>query len=178
MLIYWANPAYWPHFSDAFYEKLGLNSRLSEGMAYHFSFMWLFALNGFAYVAYLIYSGEWRELFPRSPTGAFHVVLHDLKIRKDPLPNLKFNHAQRFAYTGIIVMGFGSLISGLAIYKPVQLGWLTSLMGGYESARLIHYLLTVAYILFFLMHVAQVIRAGWNAFRAMVAGYEIVEDEK
>ena len=58
-------------------------------------------------------------------------MLHDLGIRKSPLPRRKFNGAQRLAYTGVILMGAGSLLTGLAIYKPVQLAWLTGLLGGY-----------------------------------------------
>jgi thiosulfate reductase cytochrome b subunit len=69
-------------------------------------------------------------------------------------------------------MGFGSLLSGLAIYRPVQLSFLTQLFGGYPNARLIHFLLTVGYVAFFGMHVAQVIRAGWKNFKAMVTGNE------
>jgi hypothetical protein len=66
------------------------------------------------------------------------------------------------------------LITGLAIYKPVQLGWLTWLLGGYEAARVEHFVLTLGYVLFFVVHISQVIRAGWNNFRAMVTGYEVV----
>ena len=73
-------------------------------------------------------------------------------------------------------MGGGSLLTGLAIYKPVQFAWLTSLLGGYEWARFEHFALTVGYVLFFLMHITQVIRAGWNSFRAMVCGYELIQE--
>lgn len=75
-------------------------------------------------------------------------------------------------------MGAGSLITGLAIYKPVQLAWLTGLLGSYEMARWEHFWLTIGYVLFFVIHISQVIRAGWNNFRAMVTGYEVVELEE
>jgi thiosulfate reductase cytochrome b subunit len=176
-MIYWANPAYWPTFPDEVYRWLGLDRHLADGLAYHFAFMWIFSLNGIIYAAYLIFSGEWRDLFPtlKSFREAPRVLLHDLGISKEPLPPGKFNAAQRIAYTGIIIMGFGSLATGLAIYKPIQLSWLKFLLGGYEIARLLHYLIAVLYVLFFLMHVLQVIRAGWNNFRAMVAGFEVAE---
>ena len=74
-------------------------------------------------------------------------------------------------------MGVGSLLTGLAIYKPVQFEWLTAMFGGYQAARLLHFWLTVGYVLFFVVHVAQVIRAGWNNFRAMIIGYE-ARDER
>ncbi len=73
-------------------------------------------------------------------------------------------------------MGAGSLLTGLAIYKPVQLAWLTTLLGGYPFARLEHFALTVGYGLFFMIHITQVVRAGWNNFRAMVIGVELTAE--
>jgi thiosulfate reductase cytochrome b subunit len=70
-------------------------------------------------------------------------------------------------------MGIGSLLTGLAIYKPTQLHVITALFGGYEMARWFHFWLTIANVGFFVVHVAQVIRAGWNSFRAMIIGYQI-----
>jgi thiosulfate reductase cytochrome b subunit len=66
------------------------------------------------------------------------------------------------------------VLTGLAIYKPTQLHIITALLGGYERARWFHFLLTLSYVGFFAMHVAQVIRAGWNNFRAMIIGYQVV----
>ena len=76
-------------------------------------------------------------------------------------------------YFMIIVMGFGSIATGFAIYKPVQMQWLTNILGGYKAARLEHFALTIGYALFFVVHLAQVIRAGWNNFRSMITGFEI-----
>ena len=185
LLIYWAYDPYQisvggvvlvKFFPDWFYRRLDLESGLATGMAFHFAFMWLFAINGLLYVTYTFWSGHWRELRPtrRTPVEAFHVVLHDLRLRKQPLPPGKFNAAQKLAYGGVVLMGAGSLVTGLAIYKPTQLAWLTFLLGGYQTARLEHFALTVGYVLFFLVHIAQVIRAGWNNFRSMVTGYELV----
>jgi thiosulfate reductase cytochrome b subunit len=185
LLIYWANDVYtiqvgsvvlFHFFPEWFYRALGLEHHLATGMAYHFLFMWFFAVNGLAYVLYTFISGEWRHLLPNrhTPREAWHVLLHDLGLRKAPLPRAKFNGAQRLAYTGVILMGSGSLVTGLAIYKPTQLAWLTNLVGGYAWARAEHFALTIGYVLFFVIHIAQVIRAGWNNFRAMVAGYELV----
>ena len=163
---------------DWFYRTFDIPRRLGEGMAWHFAFMWLFALNGIFYVGYTLISGEWRHLVPNRQTfsEAFQVVLHDLRIRKQPLPRRKFNGAQRLAYTGVIAMGLGSLLTGLAIYKPVQIGWLTRILGGYEWARFEHFLLTLGYVAFFIIHITQVIRAGWNNARAMIIGVELTAD--
>ncbi len=189
LLIYWANDVYrlrvgritlFHFFPEGFYRVLGLGHRLAEGMAWHFAFMWIFAINGMLYVIFTALSGEWRYLLPNkdTPAEALQVVLHDMGIRKAPLPRRKFNGAQRLAYTGVVSMGAGSLLTGLAIYKPVQLAWLTMLMGGYEWARFWHFALTLGYVGFFVIHITQVIRAGWNNFRAMVIGVELARDEE
>lgn len=173
ILIYWAHESV-VELPEAFYAKANLAFRLADGMSLHFLFGWFFTLNGILYVAYTALSGEWRELLPGKTAlqEAFQVVLHDLGIRKEPLPPRKFNAAQQLAYTGVVLMGFGSLVTGFAIYKPVQLHWIADLLGGYQQTRNIHFLLTVAYLGFFLVHIAQVVRAGWNNFAAMVTGHE------
>jgi thiosulfate reductase cytochrome b subunit len=189
LLIYWANDVYairfwgvtiFKFFPAWFCQALHVGHRLAEGMAWHFTFMWLFALNGLLYVGYTALSGEWRYLVPDRHTlaEAWQVIRHDLGLRKKPLPRRKFNGAQRLAYTGVIAMGAGSLLTGLAIYKPVQLAWLTALMGGYPLARLEHFVLTIGYVAFFVIHITQVVRAGWNNFRAMVIGVEPAKDEE
>jgi thiosulfate reductase cytochrome b subunit len=177
--IGWGDWTLFHFFPGWFYDALNLRYRLAEGMALHFFFMWFFALNGLAYVVYTIASGEWRYLLPgrNSFREAIQVTLHDLRLSKVAPPPRKFNGAQQFAYTGVILMGFGSLVTGLAIYKPTQLAWLDWLLGGYEMARWEHFLLTIGYVLFFVVHITQVIRAGWNNFRAMVTGYELVSTE-
>lgn len=188
ILIYWANDVYQvkigntlvvKFFPEWFYKWLHIPYRLSEGMAFHFVFMWLFMINGLLYVTYTIVSGEWRYLVPQKGflKEAWQVLLHDLGIRKTSPPKSKYNSAQRLAYTMIILMGFGSMITGFAIYKPVQLQWLTTICGGYEAARLEHFILTVGFVLFFLIHIIQVIKAGWNNFQAMIAGFEVFEED-
>lgn len=145
------------------------------GLGYHFFFMWIFAINGFLYVLYTIFSGEWRFVVPdrNSLKEAVQVTLADLHLRKNLPPQKKYNGAQKIAYTTVILMGAGSLLTGLAIYKPTQAHWLTSLLGGYEMARLEHFWLTMGFCGFFVVHVVQVILAGWNNFRSMVSGMEV-----
>ncbi len=157
-----------------------LSGRLAEGMSWHFLFMWIFAINGFLYVAYTALSGEWRNLLPTKESfkQAILVVLHDLHLRKSAPPQTKYNGAQRIAYTGVIVMGLGSLVTGIAIYKPIQASLFTQLLGGYEVARFFHFWLMMLFVGFFAVHFAQVVRSGWNNFRSMITGYEIVKEEK
>ena len=185
MLIYWANDVYrlgWGNttllkfFPDSFNTFFNIPFRLAEGMSFHFVFMWIFAINGIAYVLYLFFSGEWKLIFPnkKSLKESWQVILHDLHIKKGLPPQKKYNAAQRVAYTGVIIMGLGSLLTGMAIYKPVQFKTICAILGGYEWARIEHFTLTILFTLFFVLHVVQVVLAGWNNFRAMVAGFEVV----
>lgn len=186
LLIYWANAVYgigWGDwrislFPKWFYESLGIPYRLAEGMSLHFFFMWFFAINGILYVAYTIFSGEWRYLVPdrSSFKEAFQVVLHDLHLSKKEPPKLKYNAAQRISYTLIIIMGLGSLLTGIAIYKPIQFSWLAWIFGGYEWSRWVHFWLTMGYLIFFVIHVVQVTIAGWGNFQAMITGRQLVEE--
>ena len=188
LLIYWANDVYrigWgsktilKFFPDSFNKALNIPFRLAEGMSIHFFFMWLFAINGLIYFLFLLFSKEWKLIVPnkRSLKEAGLVVLHDLHIKKGLPPHIKYNAAQRLAYTGVIFMGFGMILTGLAIYKPAQLYWLCAMLGGYEWARAEHFIITLLFVLFFLVHIIQVIIAGWNNFRGMVTGFEVVKEK-
>ena len=188
LLIYWANAVYslrlgyyevFHFFPTGFYETLGIPYRLAEGLQLHFFFMWLFTINGVVYIIYTFLSGEWRALLPvpASFRRASLVALHDAHIIKNKPPQGKYNDAQRIAYTGVILMGAGSVITGLAIYKPLQLAWLTSILGGYEWARWEHFWLMILFVLFFAVHVIQVAIAGWANFRSMITGYDVVDAE-
>ena len=185
LLIYWANDVYrigWgdttllKFFPKSFYQALHVPFRLAEGMALHFFFMWLFAINGVLYVLYTAISGEWRHLLPsrHSLHDAVYVTLYDLGLRKTAPLQGKYNGAQKIAYTLVIIMGVGSLLTGIAIYKPTQFASLTTALGGYAWARAEHFILTIGYVVFFVIHVAQVVRAGWNNFRSMIAGVGVI----
>jgi thiosulfate reductase cytochrome b subunit len=184
--IYWANDVYrvgfgdftlFHFFPDSFYSFFQMNNKLAQGMAWHFVFMWLFIVNGVLYVSYTVVSGEWRKLVPgrNALRDAVYVTLYDLHLRKVMPAQGKYNAAQQISYTAIVIMGLGSLVTGLAIWRYVQFSWLAALLGGYKAARIEHFLLTLGYVSFFVVHVGQVIRAGWNNARAMITGYQIVE---
>lgn len=189
VLIYWANDVYdiriggttlFHFFPEYLYEPLHIDHRLAEGMALHFVFLWFFAVNGLLYVSYTAISGEWRALIPRrhAVRDAVAVALHDLGLRATLPPQGKYNAAQQIAYTSIVLAGTGSIVTGLAIYKPTQLGWLTGALGGYAAARLEHFLLVMVFLAFLLVHVTQVVRAGWGNFASMVMGYRLEDGDK
>src|SRR5271163_5287285 len=193
MLIYWnvSDNAYQhPHaiyrvglgpvtlirfFPEWFWRAVNAPYHVTQGLGYHFFFMWIFAINGFLYVLFTIFSGEWRFVLPdrKSFKEAIQVTLVDLHLSKKLPPQKKYNGAQKIAYTSVIVMGAGSLLTGLAIYKPTQAHWLTTVLGGYEMARWEHFWLALGFCGFFVVHVGQVVLAGWNNFRSMVSGLEV-----
>ena len=113
-------------FPDWFWKLLNAPYRLTDGLGWHFLTMWFFGINGILYALYLAISGEWRVLWPkaRSFSDAIQVTLYDLHLpsaRRRGLPAQgKYNGAQRIAYTAVVLMGAGSLMTGLAIYKPAQ----------------------------------------------------------
>ena len=166
-------------FPPWFWQAIDAPYRVTLGLGWHFLAMWIFALNGLLYAFYLAVSGEWRVLWPRrrSFVDALWVTMYDLHVpaarRRGMPPQGKYNGAQRIAYSAIVLMGAGALLTGMAIYKPAQLHWLTALLGGYEMARWEHFWLMMGFCGFFVVHVAQVVLAGWNNFRSMVSGYEI-----
>jgi thiosulfate reductase cytochrome b subunit len=168
-----------------------LDSRLAEGMGWHFLFAWLFTINGALYVSYLAFSGEWRKIVPhpRALLESVQVVLVDLHLSRKKLPVRKYNAAQQIAYTGVIVMGALMVLTGISIYKPSEQSWLTHAFGalfpagyyhsgGYSVARFIHFWTTMAFLAFFVVHVGQVVKTGWNNFRGIITGYELVTPEE
>ena len=182
--IYWAERVYafgigsWQWFAffpDAVYETFDLERRLARGMAFHFAFGWLFVINGLIYLIYLAVTKEWRHILPdrRSAREAKDVVLHDVHLTDQEPPQGRYNAAQRISYTVVLAMSVIIVVSGFAIYKPTQLHPLPLLFGGYQGARLTHFTMTIGILLFFVVHLLQVVRAGWNNFRAMVTGYQI-----
>ncbi len=134
---------------------------LAGARHWHFAFAWLFAANAAVYVVYLFASGEWRRrlFFPRRDArNAWQTVLHDLHLRRQaPAPVGLYNGMQRLTYTAVLAMAPLVILSGLAMYKPVQLPRLTALLGGYDAARAIHLAVLAALALFTVVHVVQVL---------------------
>ena len=147
-----------PLFEFAFPKSLTLGGWLGGSLQWHFAAMWLLALNGIVYLAYGLASGRFRERFlPITIRGILKDVLDAFrgKLAHDDLT--VYNTAQRAAYVSIIVAIIVIVASGLAIWKPVQLQWLAALMGGYEGARLVHFLAMSAVVLIVLVHIIMVI---------------------
>jgi thiosulfate reductase cytochrome b subunit len=140
---------------------LTIGEWLAGARHWHFAFAWLFVANAVVYVTYLFASGEWRRrlFFPRRDArNALGTLLHDLRLRKEPpSPVGLYNGMQRLAYTAVLAMTPLAILSGLAMYKPVQLPRLTAVLGGYDAARAIHLVVLAALALFTVVHVVQVL---------------------
>ena len=164
-------------FPDWVNDRLGLERRLARGMAFHFTFGWLLTLNGAAFFVYLWRTGGWRNFVPtRDDLRTIPaVLLHEVGLRKEAPPQGKYNGMQQLTYAVVLLMGTLAVLSGFAIYKPTQLNLLTTMFGGYESARFVHFWVTIGFILFFGIHIIQVARAGFRNFWSMVTGYELLD---
>ncbi|MGD9541326.1 cytochrome b/b6 domain-containing protein [Methylocystis sp.] len=147
--IYNASPLFRFEFPPGF----TLGGWLAGALAWHFAAMWLLALNGAAYVAYGIVSGHFRRRFlPISFGRALDDVVHASQGRLEHAPG-RYNAAQRLLYVGVILAVIVAILSGLAIWKPVQLQGLTALMGGYETARLVHFFAMAGIVAFLVVHI-------------------------
>jgi thiosulfate reductase cytochrome b subunit len=125
----------------------------------HFALAWLLVLNALLYLGYLFQSGEWRRrLFwpPRDARPMFQQLAYYVRLRKDAPPTDLYNSLQRSAYTAAILLGLAVVLSGLVMWKPVQLAWLGIIMGGYDGARFIHFACLVALFGFVVTHVVMV----------------------
>ena len=130
-------------------------------------------ITGLVYLAFLELSGEWRSLLfrPRDLRLAWEVQRYYLGLRAEHPPQGKHNALQKLAYTSIVLLGALATLSGLAIYKPVQLAWLTALFGGYELARYWHFVTVWVFVGFTLVHMVLVILVDPSSLRAMITGW-------
>ncbi len=147
-----------PLFGFRFPNDLTLGGWLAGALQWHFAALWLLVLNGIVYVGYGIFSGHFRrKLFPLAPRAVLSDMLAALrgKLAHDDLA--VYNAAQRAAYLAIILCLAVLVLSGLAIWKPVQLQELAALMGGYEGARLVHFFAMALMVFIALVHIVMVI---------------------
>lgn len=150
-----------------------LGGWLAGGLNWHFTLAWPFVLTGLLYLAFLVVSGEWRELLfrPRDVRPALQMTAYYLRLRKEPPPQGKHNALQKQAYTSIVALGALSALTGFAIYKPVQLGWLVALFGGFELARYWHFVAVWLFIAFTVVHVLAVLLSDPASLRAIITGW-------
>jgi thiosulfate reductase cytochrome b subunit len=140
-------------------ERVRFGGWLAGGRHWHFALGWFLVLNGVVYLLYMATRGEWRRRSFRPHRDAGNAVLmlaYYLRLRRVPPPVDFYNGLQRLAYSSIIVIALAEVLSGLAIYKPVQLWWLGSLFGGYDGARAVHLIGLGLLALFTAVHLVMV----------------------
>lgn len=138
----------------------------------HFAFMWLLVINALVYLVYLGASGQWRRrLFwpPRDTRPALQQVLYYVRLRKQAPAKDLYNGLQRAAYTSALVLGVLEVLSGFAVWKPVQLSWLAAMFGGFDGARVVHFLALIGLLVFLVVHVVMVV-IHWRQFPEMLTG--------
>ena len=159
-----------PLFGFTFPGSITLGGWLAGALLWHFAAMWLLAVNGIIYVAFGLATGRFRsKLLPIRPDEVIADTKAALafKLAHDDLS--KYNAVQRVLYAGIIVVAVVIVLSGLSIWKPVQLQWLTALFGGYDAARYVHFFCMAAIVGFLVVHVLLALLVP-KSLRAMVTG--------
>ena len=159
-----------PLFDFSIPDELTLGGWLAGALQWHFAAMWLFALNGLAYVLYGILSGHFRRrLLPISPRSVLRDLGQALRGRLAHADLSVYNAAQRAAYLALIAALALLVASGLAIWKPVQLHWLAVVMGDYEGARYVHFFAMAAVVAIVIVHVVMVFVVP-RTFPSMITG--------
>jgi thiosulfate reductase cytochrome b subunit len=159
-----------PLFDFTFSKSITLGGWLAGGLLWHFAAMWILMVNGLIYLVLGFVTGRFRKkLLPITPEGVISDTKAALtgKLSHDDLS--KYNYVQKLLYAGVIVIGVLIVLSGLAIWKPVQLQYLTALFGGYDAARYVHFFCMAAIVAFIVVHVALALLVP-KSLRAMITG--------
>src|SRR6478672_3531584 len=153
-----------------FASSITLGGWLGGALLWHFAAMWLLMVNGLIYLALGFATGRFRKkLLPITPTGVIADTKAALTGKLSHEDLSKYNYVQKLLYAGIIVVGVVIVLSGLSIWKPVQLQWLTALFGGYDAARYVHFICMAAICAFLVVHVALAFLVP-KSLRAMIIG--------
>src|ERR1700690_2839769 len=159
-----------PLFKFEFSKHIALGQWLGGALLWHFAAMWLLLVNGIVYVTLGLLTGRFRrKLLPIYPSEVFADAKAALtfKLAHDDLSH--YNAVQKVLYAGVILCGVIIVLSGLSIWKPVQFQELTTLFGGYDFARYVHFFAMAAIVGFLVVHVALALLVP-KSLRAMVTG--------
>lgn len=159
-----------PLFDFTFSPSITLGGGLAGGLLWHFAAMWLLMVNGFIYLGLGVATGRFRrKLLPITPSGVAADARAALagKLRHDDLS--RYNQVQKLVYALVIAVGIVVVLSGLAIWKPVQFQWLTAVFGGYDLARYVHFICMALIVAFLAMHVALALLVP-KRLRTMIIG--------
>ena len=159
-----------PLFDFRFDSSITLGGWLGGALLWHFAAMWLLMVNGLIYLITGFATGRFRKkLLPITPRGVISDIKSALSFRLAHDDLSTYNYVQKLLYAGIITVGVVIVLSGLSIWKPVQLHWLVSLFGGYDWARYVHFFCMSAIVLFLIVHVVLALLVP-KSLRAMIIG--------
>jgi len=164
--IYNASPLFDFHFD----KSITLGGWLGGALLWHFAAMWILMINGLAYLVTGFASGRFRrKLLPITPTGVISDIKAALNLKLSHEDLSTYNYVQKLLYAGIIAVGVVIVLSGLSIWKPVQLYYLVMLFGDYPAARYVHFICMSLICLFLILHVALALLVP-KSLRAMIIG--------
>jgi thiosulfate reductase cytochrome b subunit len=156
----------WLHFPN----WMTLGDGPEGALQWHFLAMWILAFNGLAYLIYGFATGRFRRmLVPIRLHELISEVRAALALRLSHADLTRYNAVQRLLYIGVILIGIVQVLSGLAIWKPVQFSELAALFGDFQTARLVHFLGMAAIIGFLVVHVTLALLVP-RTLAAMVTG--------
>ncbi len=144
-------------------------------LQWHFAAMWLLTLNGIAYLVYGVVTGRFRSRLLPIRAAEFVRTMRDgfrLERRHEDLTT--YNAVQKSLYIAVIAVGASQVVTGLAVWKPVQLSGLVDLLGGFQGARTLHFLGMVCILAFVGVHVLLSLAVP-ATLKAMVTGGPVVE---
>ena len=154
----------------SFPRQFALGGWLAGALLWHFAAMWLLVSNGIVYVTLGIATGRFRrKLLPIRPRDVINDVLAALRGQLSHDDLSVYNAVQRLLYLGVILAGIVIVLSGLSIWKPVQLKWLTACFGGYDAARYVHFFAMSTIVAFLTIHVVLALIVP-KSLRAMILG--------
>jgi len=156
----------WLHFPDA----ITFGPWAQHGLQWHFFGMWILFLNGLAYVTYGFVTGRFRRMLLPIRRAEFVANLRDaLRLRLAHADPTQYNAVQRLLYIGVLLAGVLVVLSGVAIWKPVQFSELLALFYDFQTARLVHFLCMTAIVGFVVVHVTLALLVP-HTLVAMVTG--------
>lgn len=145
-----------PFLPFTFPEWATIGQWLGGAIAWHLAAIWLLMVNGLAYLTWGLISGHFRrKLWPVTPRAVLHDAWAAVQFR---LPHEigVYNAVQRLLYLGVIGLGLLAVLSGLAVWKPVQLWPLSILFGGFFLSRVVHFIAMSGIVLFLAVHILLV----------------------
>jgi thiosulfate reductase cytochrome b subunit len=160
----------WLHFPEA----VTIGRWAQHGLQVHFFGMWILAINGLVYFTYCMATGRFRRmLLPIRWNELIATIKDALRLHLSHNDPTKYNTVQKLLYVGVLAIGVMTVISGLAIWKPVQFSELLALFGSFQNARLVHFLCMTAIALFMIVHVTLALLVPHTLVAMITGGPEI-----